>query len=79
MFLVHMEELKHVHEMGMEHPHTNNKKKRTQLHKKCVDYMSEMTRTNRNTVILIDGESVLMGYDHIKSYMNYNQKSVKAN
>ena len=38
-----------------------------------------MNSTKRNPLIRLEVESVVLGYDHITSYMNLKQRVVKAN
>ena len=38
-----------------------------------------MTRTKRNPPIRIEGENVILGYDHIALYMNSKNKVVNIN
>ena len=38
-----------------------------------------MKRTNRNSPIRLKVEGVIVGYDHIASYMNLKHKVIKVN
>ena len=67
---VHQKALKHVHNMGMEFPHAKDKNNGIQLWKKCAEFLSAMTRNKRIPSINIEGEGVVLGYDHIASIMN---------
>ena len=44
------------------------------MRKKFAEFWSEIMRTERNTPIRIEGEGVVLGYDHIALEMNPNQK-----
>ena len=59
-----------MHKMDMEFPRANYKKNSMPLWKKYVEFLLEMMSTKRNTLIRLEVEVVIMGYDHITSYMN---------
>ena len=71
--------MQHLHKTDMESPHENDKKRKTQLRKKCDDFFSAMMRTASNTPIWLEGDGVVLWYDHIVPYMNSNQEVVKVN
>ena len=77
--LVHQEVLQHLQNMDMECTRARDKNDRMQLRNKCVEFLSEMTSTERNLTIRLEGEGVVLGYDNITSYMNSKQRVVKVN
>ena len=46
---------------------------------KCVEVLLVMKITDRNLTIRLEGEGVIMGYDHILSCMTSNQSFIKVN
>ena len=71
--------MQHVHEMDIECQCVKYKKKRMQLRKKCAEIFSEMIGTKSNPPTWLEEDGAVLGYDHIISCMNSNQKVVKVN
>ena len=58
----------------MEFPCAKYNKKNIHLRKKCVEFLSEMMRNEKNMQIHIEGYGVVLGHNHITSYMNSKHK-----
>ena len=71
--------MQHAHDMYIECPHEKDNKNRMKLRKKSVEFLSSMMRTERNPPMRIEGEGVVLGYDHIASYINSNKRVIKVN
>ena len=65
--------------MDMQCLGAKDRNKSMQFRKKCAEFLSEMTRTERNPPIQPEGEGVVLGYDHVSSCTNYKQKVVNLN